>query len=87
MAGIIRGDAHLDPVSNNYLDLMLLHSTGKHRGNLDVFVTLDFHGSSPQHPGDHALQMYEIVSTQFLLFSSLPLLSNKLIIYFNTKQL
>jgi len=55
MAGIIRGDAHLDPVSNNYLDLVLLHSTGKYCGNLDIFVTLDFHGSSPQHPGDYAL--------------------------------
>jgi len=55
MIGIIRGDAHLDPVSNNYLDLVLLHSTGKYRGNLDVFVTLDCHGSSPQHPGDYTL--------------------------------
>jgi hypothetical protein len=34
---------------------VLLHSTGKYRGNLDVFVTLDCHGSSPQHPGDYTL--------------------------------
>jgi hypothetical protein len=68
MVGIIRGDAYLDSVSDDHLDLVLLHSTRKHAGNLDALLTLDLHCAAPQHPGDHALKMYEIVSAQFLLF-------------------
>jgi hypothetical protein len=73
MVGIIRGDAHLDSVSDDHLDLVLLHSTRKHAGNLDALLTLDLHCAAPQHPGDHALKMYEIVSAQFLLFFLLTL--------------
>jgi len=73
MVGIIRGDAYLDSVSDDYLDLVLLHSTRKHAGNLNALFTLDLHCSAPQHTGDHALKMYEIVSAQFLLFFLLTL--------------
>ena len=47
MVGIVRGDTNLDPVSNYYLDLILLHSTGEYTSNLNPFVTLNFHSSSP----------------------------------------
>ena len=55
MVGIVGGDAYLDSVSDDYFDLVLLHSTGKHAGNLDALVTFDLHCAAPQHPGDHAL--------------------------------
>jgi len=68
MVGIIRGDTYLDSVSDDHLDLVLFHSTRKHAGNLDALLTLDLHCAASQHPGDHALKMYKIVSAQFLLF-------------------
>lgn len=47
MRSIVRGDTNLDPVPNYYLDLILLHSTGKYPSNLNPFVALDLHSSTP----------------------------------------
>ena len=87
MVGIIRGDAHLDSISDDHLDLVLLHSTRKHAGNLDALLTLDLHCAAPQHPGDHALKMYEIVSAQCLLFFLLTRLCHTDFIPLTTKHL
>ena len=55
MVGIVRGNAYLDSISDDYFDLVLLHSTGEYAGDLDALLTLYLHRAAPQHPGDHAL--------------------------------
>jgi len=51
-------------VSNQDLDPVLLHATGKTSPYNDIIIALDFHDSSTQNPGDLSFQLDEIGSTQ-----------------------
>ena len=64
MGRIIGRNAYLDLVSNQDLDPVLLHATGKTSPHNDVIIALDFHDSSTQNLGDLSFQLNEIGSTQ-----------------------
>ena len=58
MTGIVRRDTNLDSISNDYLDLVLFHATGKNTGDLDSLVSLDLHVPAAQHALDLTFQLY-----------------------------
>ena len=64
MSRVVGRDTDLDLVSNQDLNPVLLHATGKTSPHNNVIIALDFHDSSTQNPGDLSFQLDEISSTQ-----------------------
>lgn len=64
VGSIVWGDAHLDTISNHDFDPVFFHTSGKDPPDGNVVFTLNFHGPASQDPGDGALQLNQIISTQ-----------------------